>query len=334
MTASLLAIVAIALLALISGVCFVGCVLQTGGLGGDPEPRTFTKYSDVDVLQNTSCVAYWPLDEASPADPSGIIKAHDAKGSNNGEYKHKGNAPALFPCPGFEVSPGVNSAQANGFLSLGVESLLPGDAKQPGNDPNVLTTGMQADGAFVTVPLSSVINPPPPFTIEAWARPEWADGGLPTLHVLLDARGNVGMSHGGYAIWVNTDGNWEAVVIGTGPSNAVVTADKAALSTVTHVVLTYDGTNATLFTNGVRAPQSASLPMGQTFSPNTTVPLVIGVGNPSLPPRTQQGDLNFFPLFPFKGTIQDVAVYNAVLSDDVIKQHFDDGSGKTTLPAG
>ncbi len=334
MTASLLAIVAIALLALISGVCFVGCVLQTGGLGGDPKPAKFTKYSDVDVLADPSCIAYWPLDEAPPADPSGIIKAHDAKGSNNGEYKHKGNAAALFPCPAFEASPGVNSAQAIGFLSLGMESLLPGDAKQPANDPTILTTGMQCDGAFVTVPLSAAINPPPPFTIEAWARPEWAAGGPPTLHVLLDSRGNVGASHGGYGIWVDPNGNWQAVVIGTGPSNAVVTADAAVLSAVTHVVLTYDGTNASLFINGVRAPNSASLPAGQTFSPNTTVPLIIGVGNPSLPPRTQPSDINFFPQFPFKGTIQDVAIYNAVLADDVIMQHFDDGSGKTTLPAG
>jgi hypothetical protein len=334
MTASLLAVVAIALLALISGVCFVGCVLNTHGTGtGDPKPTTFTKYSDVDVLADPHCVAYWPLDDASPADGSGKITARDAKGGQDGAYKHKGNAATLFPCPAYEASPGVNSAQANGFLSLGMESLLPGDAKQPANDPAVLTTGAQVDGAFVTVPLSAVINPPGPFTIEAWARPEWSDGGPPTLHVLIDARGNVDGAFGGYGIWVNPEGNWEGVIVGTGPTNAKVTAGKAALQTATHVALVFDGVNVTLFVNAVASPSNA-LPAGQVFSANTKVPLIIGVGSPSLPTRTQPGDLNFFPLFPFKGTIQCVALYNAALTPDVIKKHFDDGSGKTTLPAG
>ncbi len=35
--------------------------------------------------------------------------------------------------------------------------------------------------------------------------------------------------------------------------------------------------------------------------------------------RTQPSDNNFFPLLPFNGTIQDVAIYKAVLSNTTIR---------------
>jgi hypothetical protein len=41
-----------------------------------------------------------------------------------------------------------------------------------------------------------------------------------------------------------------------------------------------------------------------------------------------------FPLVPFKGTIQDVAIYDDVLDPGTISKHSNDGSGKTTVPAG
>jgi hypothetical protein len=336
MTASLFVFVPVALLALITGFYFVGCVLDTSGIpGGNPEPKPFTKYSDTDVIGQGSCVAYWPLSEpASVAgNPVASAKAADVIGGNTGNYTHKGNAPTLFPCPGFQVAPGIDSAQAIGALSLGTESIVPGDAKQPDNDPDILTTGMEADGAFVTIPPSSVVNPVGPFTVEVWARPEWADDPA-ARRVLIDSRFNTGTAQGGFAIWVEQDGTWTAGLLCSGATEVQVTAGMASLSGATHVVLTFDGTSASLFTNGTRPSSSQSVQAGQAFVPNTTVQMVFGVGNPWLPPRTQPTDLNYFPRFPFKGTIQDVAVYNTVLSDEDIQKHFDDGSGKTTVPAG
>lgn len=337
MSAWLLVFVPVALFFIVSGFGFVGCILQTGGLGGD-KPTPFTKYSDTDVIGNPSCVAYWPLSEPSATadNPVASAKATDVIGGNNGNYTHKGNAPAgMFPCPGFQLAPGVDSAAAIGFLALGLESLLPGDAVQPGNDPNILTTGMQVNGGFVTVPVNGAINPPGPFTIEAWARPEWAAADPAAFRSLIDSRDNNIMGVHGFAIWVNEQGNWEAVLNCTNSTNALVTAGPATLSSATHVVLTFDGANAaSLFINGALASAVTPLPAGETFSPNTTKPLVIGVGAPWLPDRQQPTDNNFFPLFPFNGTIQDVAIYNTVLSDADILQHFNDGSGKTTVPAG
>lgn len=334
MTATLLVLVPIALLVVISGFCFVGCVLDTHGLGnGEPPPdKPFTKYSDEDVIP--TAVAYWPLNEPSATadQPVALAKAADVIGNNNGNYTHKGNAPTLYPCPDFPIAPGVDSAPALGFIELGTQSIVPGDAKQPGNDPNVLTTGMKVDGGFVTVPLNAVINPSI-FTIEAWARPEWGAGAKAAFRAVIDSRFQGNGMFSGFAIWVNQSGNWEAQLGATGGNFIVVTAD-AAQQAATHVVLTFDGAKAALFTNGVKTSADVPLPMGAQFNPNTTAPLVIGVGFPWLMPRTQPSDGFFFPLLPFNGTIQDVAIYNTVLSDADILKHFNDGSGKTTVPAG
>lgn len=335
MTASLLVLVPVALLVLISGFCFVGCALDTHGLGtGEPPPPTpFTKYSVDDVMP--TAVAYWPLNEpsATAGNPVASAIAKDVVGNNDGNYTHKGNAPpGMFPCPGFPIASGIDSAFAIGSLALGVVSLLPGDAVQPGNDPNVLTTGMQVDGGFVTVPLNAVINPSV-FTIEAWARPEWGAGAKAAFRAVIDSRFQGNGMYSGFAIWVSEAGNWEAQLGTTGGSVIVVTAD-AAQQAATHVVLRFDGTKAALFTNGVKTSPDVPLPMGTQFNRNTTAPLVIGVAFPWLTPRMQASDMFFFPLLPFNGTIQDVAIYDTVLSDDDILKHFNDGSGKTTVPAG
>lgn len=334
MTASLLVLVSVALLVVISGFCFVGCVLDTHGLGAD-DPKPFTKYSDTDVIP--TAVAYWPLSEASAtADkpvPQAIAK--DVVGNSDGNYTHKSNAPlGMFPCPPIPISPGLDSAPAIGFLSLGAVSLLPGDAVQPGNDPNILTTGMQVDGGFVTVPFNGVINPAPKFTIECWARPEWSAADAPAFRAVIDCRtiNPAGTEYTGCAVIVNQAGNWEAEMGAVGSLSFVkVTGGKAALSEASHVVLTCDGSNAALFVNGVQAVTKS---LGGAFAPNTQSPLVMGVGGPWIATRAMGVPEPAFPLVPFKGTIQDVAIYNTVLADSDILTHFNDGSGKTTVPAG
>lgn len=337
MTASLLVLVSVSLLVLISGFCFVGCVLDTHGTGtGEPPPdKPFTKYSDTDV--KPTAVAYWPLSEASATAGKPVAQAiaKDVVGNSDGNYTHKGNAPAgMFPCPFIPISPGLDSAPAIGSLALGVVSLLPGDAVQPGNDPNILTTGMQVDGGFVTVPYNSVINPAPKFTLECWARPEWTAADAPAFRSIVDSRtiSGGGTVFTGYALIVNQAGNWEAELSVVGAAeNVKVTGGKAALSETAHLVLTCDSITATLFVNGVPA---ATKPLGGMFALNTQSPLVIGVGAPWLTTRAMGVPEPAFPLTPFKGTIQDVAVYNTVLADSDILTHFNDGSGKTTVPAG
>jgi hypothetical protein len=230
------------------------------------------------------------------------------------------------------VSAGIDSAQATGSIALGVVSLLPGDAKQPGNDPNILTTGMQCNGGFVSVPFSKDINPSAPFTIECWVRPEWTAGDAPAFRMIVDNRFTDMTAFTGFGLEVNNAGNWEGQVGVVGsPGFVTVAAGKAELNVTTHLVLTCDGNKATLFVNGASA---ASVTLGAAFAPNAQGPLIIGAGLPWLPPRMNSTGDNFFPIVPFNGTIQDVALYNTVLDEATILQHFNDGSGKTTVPAG
>ena len=330
MSTSLLVLVPVALLFIVSGLCFVGCVLDTSGLGVDPKPtpkpKPFNKSSDNDVIP--FAVAYWPLDEQSPVDDSMKLSARDATmNGHDGEYKHKGNAAGrYFPCPGFPLAAGTDTAAATGFLSLGVEAIVLGDAVQPPADPLVLKTGMQVDGAFVTVPYSPDINPAS-FTVEAWVQPQW-DPAVPAYRAIVDSRDNVGGTIHGFVLWVNEGGNWEGAVADVNGNFILVTAGAAVMKKTTYLAFTFDGTTgiATLFTDLMKTTQQ--MPLGATYSPNTTQPLVIGVGERYLTDRMNGvGDLLFFPLFPFNGVIQDVAIYKGVLPDTTINGHFNDGSG-------
>jgi hypothetical protein len=336
MTATLLLFVPVALLVLISGFCFVGCVLNTHGLGEDPN-QLFTKYSDTDVIGNADIVAFWPLGEASTVadNPVPTAKAEDVVGGKNGNYNHKGNAPELYDCPAVQIpsAPPINSALANGFLSLGQVSLLAGDLKQPGNDPNVRTTGMQVNGGFVSVPFPDVIDPTT-FTVEAWVRTEWDSNGA--TRAIFDSRGSVNSAVVGFVLWVNDNGNWEAVFDGSnGGVLKLTTPDAVLLGQVAHIVLTFDAAvGASIFVNGEKKVGPSPLPAGSTFVRNTVEPIIIGAGFKFLPTRTVAKEPVAFPLTPFNGTIQNVAVYKAVLADGDIKTHFEDGSGITKVPAG
>jgi hypothetical protein len=269
MTAFLFALVPVALFALIAASCFVGCgafldlddkVFDDGS--GETPP--LTKYSDTDVIGNKDCVAYWPLFDASAALPSppsllaGIVALDvvgNAKGTpNNGSYKSVATDPALFPCPDFNLSAGVDSAKAPGTVTVGAPGIVTGDAVQPANNPAVITNAMLCDGGFVTVPFSQVINPDPPFSIECWARPEW-DAAVSAFRAVLDSRNSVGATVSGYEIGVNENNQWEARLGVTGANPVlVVTANGVTPQAATHLVLTFDGTDAALFVDGTRMP--------------------------------------------------------------------------------
>jgi hypothetical protein len=328
MSASLLVLVPVALFVLVSWLCFVGCSLDTTGLG----LPLFTQYTTVDILPHPALVAYWPLGEAAGASTAVDLKGTAVGTPHNGTYTSVDTSPALFPCPAFAVSPTTHSAAAPGTLTLGTTSIVPGDTVPPHDTSSALTTAMQVEGGFVTVPFNGVVNPAAPFTIEAWVRPEWDAAASPAFRVFIDSRDASGTNKRGFALWVNEDNRWEAQ-IGVGADGFfLVTAGVAALSATTYVVLTFDGTNAAIFTDGTRTSPVTPVPAGSAFDANATFPLVIGVGAPWLPQRTLPTDNLFFPLFPFNGTIQDVAIYNAVLTDAEIETHRNHGNGVDPTP--
>ena len=85
------------------------------------------------------------------------------------------------------------------------------------------------------------------------------------------------------------------------------------------LVVTYDGTTLTLWVNpaDTTQPPDASVAASGYVSVASPVPLYVGQGRPDLPT----------PLFPFKGSIQDVAVYRVVLDGQTIENHYMNGLG-------
>lgn len=325
MTGSMLVLVPVALLALVGTFCFVGCKLNTKGTGFPP----FTEYGRRDVLENTQllCIAYWPLKEGP-----GASQAIDLKGGHNGDYMSSANAGSLFPCPDFPFpNSGPHSAFAPGTLVLGQTNIVPGETKPP-HDPVSLNfeTGMTVDGGFVIVPASeaAALNPLKAFSVEVWVRPEFAFGETPSLRMVIESRDRQGPASdqlSGFAIWSN-NGTWEAV-LGIANADTYLTIKGPALEAekASHLVLTYDGENGNLFVNGALAATEKVA----GFVPNTTQPLTMGVGLKRLDDRVP-GPSNVeprFPLLPFTGTLQCVAIYEtALLITDVLK-HFNDGQG-------
>jgi hypothetical protein len=348
MSASLVVLLPILLLGIVSVFCFVGCVLQTGGLG-----NPFTQYTGL-VTGNPELLDYWPLSETMDTDP-----AHDL-GPNNipGQYVDPNTVaqvyptimptPPIFPfplIPSIANPPGANvqSAAAPGALSLGQPGLVKGDVVQPTNDentvPTALTTCMVVNGSYVQVPFSSKWNPPS-FTLEAWVGVNWTSSDTPALRAVLDGRGS---SQGFALIALPDDGqtappfvyHW-AVMVGNGGADFFTLPEPTGSPPITlftaatglqavYLAATYDSASQmlTLFVNG----NQRGAPAPTAYVPNASSPLYIGAGAPYVPLRTVAGSMSGGPLFPFNGAIQDVAIYKSALPFPTIQQHFFEGNG-------
>jgi Concanavalin A-like lectin/glucanases superfamily len=335
MSASLIVLLPVILLGIVSSLCFVGCVLQTGGLGGA------TNYSLGTVLPTPGIVAYWPLDEIDDNQSDGKSNNHAAfdhtPDPSNGGYIDPNTSSALYPWPEYSIpqasGPAVVSAGAPGSIQFG-PGIVPGDIAPPFNNPNVRTTCPAVNGCFVSVPFAKKINPPAPFTLEAWVRSDWGIPPPPNLlpwRAVLDARTFNPCT--GFAIVAMPMSDqprvyqWAAIVGNGGNGDAgfstVPSTAPIALGSTDYLAVTYDGQMLKLFVN---AAQPASLATG--YSPNTSSVLWIGAGIPFATNMRPQMDPTVVagPLLPFDGAIQDVAIYGTALDPGVIKQHFTAGS--------
>src|SRR4051794_33207369 len=150
-----LVLLPVGLLAIVSGLCFVGCVLNTHGT------LEFSTYSSDDVLANPDCVAFWPLNEPGSTIMQGSDRlAIDAMGKqlndpHNGTYTDFlfPEVPGEYSCPSF-VDSGARSAACSGALTLGAPGIVLGDWVG-----NVQSTAMQTDGAYVEIAPNDVTTP-------------------------------------------------------------------------------------------------------------------------------------------------------------------------------
>jgi hypothetical protein len=339
MSASLIVLLPFTLLGIVAVLCFVGCI------EGDAfYVPPFTKYSDTTVLANPAVVAYWPLGETGDNVP-----AIDRTGPspNNGQYVDPTTAPTIYPWPAYSLpnppAADVQSAAAPGAIAFAQPGIVPGDTIQPANDLAATTPCLVVNGCYVEVAFNDKFNSAMSFTVEAWARVDWDANAPHAYRSVLDSR-DAAPGGTGFAIYAKADDgqpgvyHWEAAIGNGGTGGAAftlatsddppITLDDPSLpSGVTYyVAVTYDGPSQTLILY-VDGEQRGPKVNAVVYVPNTTQPLWIGAGLPYVPSRPQAPGVVGSPLFPFVGAIQDVAVYNAALTSDVVLLHYHNGNG-------
>lgn len=270
-------------------------------------------------------VGYWPLSEtAQPPQPLNLTA------KNLGTLGAAGN--------------GYYGAwyQPSGATWYITNNIVQGQAITYPNDGSMGMVCQGAPGQYVIVPRNTngvanagiVLNPP--FSIEAWIK----------IGTTASALGDI-VSQGGFAS-VNFGGpntnnpfygglgtGWAGVELGQyqdyiffacQATNAVNNKGSELDTTPynagkgfkvgqwVHVVATFDGATETIWTNGVSSVSKnlGANGAGLKYVVDPTSPLMIGNG--SLPPSSYgQG---------FTGTIDDVAIYNSVLSQTSIQNHY------------
>ena len=217
--------------------------------------------------------AYWRLDE------SGGGTANDQVGGHDGAY--------------------------TGTLIYGVDGAFPNDAN----------TAIRFDGAsgHVAVPFAAALNPQGPFTIEAWVKPNIIPDGGGTPCPVSSAQ--MGGDRSGWQIR-ERDTGWQFVLYthsGSAVANGGIanTAVGGVPSTDswTHLVGVYDGTDSTLYVNGVPyAAPAAGYVANYDDGVNPAGPFTIGA-------RSSLSDY-------FDGSVDEVAFYNRALTATEVTSHY------------
>jgi hypothetical protein len=189
----------------------------------------------------------------------------------------------------------VDQMSANGGVYEGSPTL-----SQPGalfGDTDT-STGFNGTSQDAAVPYSAALNTGA-FSVEAWLYPT---GGAGTYRGLMASRAYPQ----GWVLYVGGSNDLE-IWINSGSGMVSIGGGSAPLNTWTHVVATFDGTNAVLYVNGVQVG-SGSIAAG-SYTPQNSRALEIGQGEP--------GSGLYFP-----GRVDEAAVYNHALSTTQVQTHY------------
>lgn len=200
---------------------------------------------------------------------------------------------------------GVNTGTYVGGVSLGAPGALTGDS-------NGAATFNGTDG-HVLVPDSATLDVTAGVTVELWTKREKSG-----YQVLVGKPGNGQSRFEHFSIWISASNRPQAYF---GNGTTYVTAVGPVLDTEWHhIVATYDNATARLYVDG----QLVNTGTGAVPLTPNDLPLNIGRAN------TNQ--------YQFGGTLDEVAIYGAVLSPARIAAHFEGatsggGGGDTTPPS-
>ncbi|MCA9184968.1 MAG: LamG-like jellyroll fold domain-containing protein [Pirellulaceae bacterium] len=182
----------------------------------------------------------------------------------------------------------------------------------PGANGNTgLSANFNGTTSSIEVPFSSALNPDS-FTVSVWANPTATSGYNSPITSRDDFQG--GVSTHGYILYNDPNGNWQFWTGDGDPGWAVLGGGASVTNTWTHLAASFDRVSGTksYYVNGVLAGQVTT----QGYSVNGTVEsenLHIGSG--------QDDGLNFY----FNGSIDDVAVFQGVLTPAEIANIRDNG---------
>jgi hypothetical protein len=283
--------------------CFIGC--QSFGTSNGVD--TYAGYQDT-VTSTVGLVAFWPLN-----DTSGTIAAELAPNHFNGTYTTGPVVTTYNAAQRSDASPGT--------FTLNQTNIVAGDTVNGNHDnPNPC---VYCNGGYVRVPWQPSLGPPQ-FTLEAWVVPNWtlADAQTnPSFRAVVASAALTSGTLSGFSLLATPDNLW-AAAIGIGSQDVFATAGNnqtIVQGSLYFLVATYDGTTLTLWINpaDTSQPPEASVAASGYVSVPSPVPLYIGTGRPDLPT----------PLFPFNGSIQDVALYRTVLDGKTIETHYANGLG-------
>ncbi len=290
------------------------------------------------TVESDAPVSYWRFQETHSAEPSpgptvpnspvtgGTAK--DEMSRNDGTYK----AVLLQQPPPSPLPP--DSPAAPGSLALLAAGLLELSEQQK--------TSLSVDGGYVEVSFSNSLNLPS-FSVEALVRPEWnpAETGLfrsvvtcCTVDVTPSAPKAFGFGLFAGPDPANPSGTdvWQIwLADGTtfrpfkDPTRALTAVD---FTKTNYLAVSYDDAtkklNMYVWVAGTDLNSSVAHPLSDvqvpTYRPvtNATQSLLIGMHRPPL----GSGVSGPFPLYhPFKGRIQEVAIYGKALSAERIASH-------------
>ena len=183
--------------------------------------------------------------------------------------------------------------------------------------------------ARVDVPYSAALNPSV-FSIECWIKPNTLGGDDTGWCVMtsLNSNGNSGANRTGWVLYLGSTGKlqfWLGLTSGyAGQSRS---SASATLGVWQHVVGTYDGSTIKLYLNGVSIASTNAT--GWTPNPQAVLRLggtgltgTLGPAStrPAIAGTSVAGNRGF------DGWMDEVAVYNTVLSTSTIKAHYDAAS--------
>jgi hypothetical protein len=238
---------------------------------------------------------------------------------------------------------GSAGAAATGYLDGAIRGQSGGIV---GNCVAFTNTGQDAWFCYsrLDIPNLPALNPEPPFTIEFWARvnepfdpvnDSTPPAGLCPL--ASDSPFPYDSSRSGYLFYA-LPGSWEIRVGGEGGYTAVADWHGSVDGSWQHIVGEFDGTYLTIYVNGVEGTvvntPGANLAIpGPPFHPNGYVPTRIGGTELSGSEYMDYYGDEFYPdgNRGWDGGIDEVAIYNALLSSNTILAHY---SMALTNPSG